>query len=75
MPPPSPRASRNSGGATEIPAMKRSPAYSYEPPRLLEGAALLFWGGVTGHPLIGLFCAFLVETNMKSMLVFDLLEL
>ena len=43
--------------------MKRSPAYSYEPPRLLEGAALLFWGGVTGHPLIGLFCAFLVEAR------------
>ena len=29
------------------------------PPRLLLGVALLYWGAVTGHPLIGLFCAFL----------------
>ncbi|NIP95198.1 MAG: hypothetical protein GWO24_17820, partial [Akkermansiaceae bacterium] len=27
------------------------------------GAALLFWGGVTGHPLVGLGCAFLVEAR------------
>ncbi len=31
------------------------------PPRLLQGAALLFWGGVTGHPVVGLVCALLAE--------------
>ncbi|MCH2065550.1 MAG: transglutaminase-like domain-containing protein [Roseibacillus sp.] len=31
------------------------------PPRLLEGAVLLFWGGVTGHPVVGLICALLAE--------------
>jgi len=31
------------------------------PPRLLLGAALLFWGGMIGHPVVGLLCAFLVE--------------
>ena len=31
------------------------------PPRLLGGATLLFWGGVTGHPIVGLICALLVE--------------
>lgn len=30
------------------------------PPRLLVGVTLLFWGGVTGHPVVGLVCALLV---------------
>ena len=33
------------------------------PPRLLLGVALLFWGGVTGHPLVGLGCAFILEAR------------
>ena len=35
----------------------------HAPPRILEGGALLFWGGVTGHPVIGLLCALLVEAR------------
>ncbi|MBB5353061.1 transglutaminase-like putative cysteine protease [Haloferula luteola] len=31
------------------------------PPRLLLGAALLFWGGIGGHPFIGLLVALIVE--------------
>ncbi len=31
------------------------------PPRLLLGAALLFWGAMTGHALMGLITALLVE--------------
>lgn len=33
------------------------------PPRLLAGAALLFWGGLTGHALVGLVAAILVEAR------------
>jgi hypothetical protein len=33
------------------------------PPRILLGATLLFWGGVNGHPVVGLLCAFLVEAR------------
>lgn len=43
--------------------MKDCRRHAHEPPRLLEGGALLFWGGVTGHPMIGLLCALLVEAR------------
>ena len=43
--------------------MKDRRRHAHEPPRLLEGGALLFWGGVTGHPIIGLLCALLVEAR------------
>ena len=33
----------------------------HPPPRLLLGAALLFWGAMCGHPLIGLLLALLAE--------------
>ena len=33
------------------------------PPRLLLGVALLYWGAVTNHPLVGLIAAFLVEAR------------
>jgi transglutaminase-like putative cysteine protease len=33
------------------------------PPRLLLGVAFLFWGGMVGHPLVGLACAVLVEAR------------
>lgn len=33
------------------------------PPRLLLGVALLYWGAVAQHPMIGLGCAFLVEAR------------
>ncbi|BDS06182.1 hypothetical protein NT6N_12220 [Oceaniferula spumae] len=33
------------------------------PPRLLTGIALLFWGGLTGHPFAGLIAAVLVESR------------
>ena len=42
--------------------MSNEPA-SEAPPRILLGATLLFWGGVTGHPVVGLLCAFLVEAR------------
>ena len=41
--------------------MNRSLDNPQSPPRLLEGATLLFWGGVTGHPVVGLICALLAE--------------
>ena len=41
--------------------MNRSLPDPQSPPRLLEGATLLFWGGVTGHPVVGLVCALLAE--------------
>lgn len=31
------------------------------PPRLLLGVALLLWGGISGHPIIGLIAAVVVE--------------
>lgn len=34
-----------------------------DPPRLLAGAALLFWGGLTGNALLGLVAAILVEAR------------
>jgi transglutaminase-like putative cysteine protease len=34
----------------------------HPPPRLLTGAAVLFWGAMTGRPLIGLALALLVES-------------
>ncbi len=43
--------------------MKDNFRHFHEPPRILEGAVLLFWGGVTGHPVIGLICALLVEAR------------
>ena len=43
--------------------MKDNLRHFHEPPRILEGGALLFWGGVTGHPVIGLLCALLVEAR------------
>ena len=43
--------------------MRDNLQHFHEPPRILEGAALLFWGGVTGHPVIGLLCALLVEAR------------
>ncbi|MEK6232487.1 MAG: hypothetical protein N2A42_11610 [Luteolibacter sp.] len=33
----------------------------HPPPRLLLGATLLFWGAMSGHPLIGLAVALLIE--------------
>ena len=42
--------------------MSRKPL-AVSPPRLLLGVALLFWGGVTGHPGVGLLCAFAVEAR------------
>jgi len=33
------------------------------PPRLLTGITLLFWGAMTGHALLGLVAAFLVEAR------------
>ena len=33
----------------------------HQPPRLLIGAALLFWGAMSGHPLMGLIVALLIE--------------
>ncbi len=33
------------------------------PPRLLTGITLLIWGGLTGHALLGLLAALLVEGN------------
>jgi len=33
------------------------------PPRLLVGATLLFWGAMTGRPLIGLLMALMVESH------------
>jgi protein-glutamine gamma-glutamyltransferase len=33
----------------------------HQPPRLLIGAALLFWGAMSGHPVLGLTVALLVE--------------
>ncbi|MGJ8676786.1 MAG: transglutaminase domain-containing protein [Akkermansiaceae bacterium] len=33
------------------------------PPRLLTGVALLFWGGLTGHTLLGLVAAIAVEAR------------
>ena len=44
---------------------------SKSPPRLLEGGALLFWGGVTGHPVVGLVCALLVEARFWTRLRWD----
>jgi len=41
------------------------------PPRLLGGGALLFWGGVTGHPVAGLVCALLVEGRSWTELRWD----
>ena len=41
--------------------MTRRPRDPLAPPRLLLGVALLYWGGVTGFPLVGLAAAFLVE--------------
>ncbi len=41
------------------------------PPRLLEGGALLFWGGVTGHPMVGLVCALLAEARSWTNLRWD----
>ena len=32
------------------------------PPRLLIGASLLFWGAITGNPVLGLLAALLVES-------------
>ena len=32
------------------------------PPRLLIGASLLFWGAITGNPILGLIAALLVES-------------
>ncbi len=43
--------------------MNRTHAAPPAPPRLLLGVALLFWGGVSGHPVVGLVCAFLVEAR------------
>jgi hypothetical protein len=33
------------------------------PPRLITGITLLFWGGMTGHSLLGLIAALLVEAR------------
>ena len=33
----------------------------HPPPRLLLGAALLFWGAMSGHPIMGLVVALLIE--------------
>jgi len=35
----------------------------HAPPRLITGATLLFWGGLTGSPLLGLLAAILVEAR------------
>jgi len=43
--------------------VKTSDRHAMAPPRLVLGAALLFWGGVTDHPMVGLLCAFLVESR------------
>ena len=43
--------------------MSSRPRSPHAPPRLLIGATLLFWGGVTAHPVIGLICALLVEAR------------
>lgn len=39
------------------------PSTVVAPPRLLTGVALLYWGAVTGHSLVGLLCAFVVEAR------------
>jgi hypothetical protein len=41
--------------------MKRMEKSIQPPPRLLHGAALLFWGAMSGHPVLGLGIALLVE--------------
>ena len=33
----------------------------HKPPRLLLGAALLFWGGMTGNPFLALIAALIIE--------------
>ncbi|NWK57210.1 transglutaminase domain-containing protein [Verrucomicrobiaceae bacterium N1E253] len=33
------------------------------PPRLLSGITLLFWGSMTGHPVLGLIAALLLESK------------
>jgi len=35
----------------------------HPPPRLFTGCCLLFWGAMTGRPLIGLSCALLIEAR------------
>ncbi|MBK1831492.1 transglutaminase domain-containing protein [Verrucomicrobiaceae bacterium R5-34] len=35
----------------------------HAPPRLLTGVALLFWGGLTGSPILGLLAAVLLEAR------------
>lgn len=41
--------------------MTRMESTVQPPPRLLLGAALLFWGAMSGHPIMGLIVALLVE--------------
>lgn len=44
---------------------------SHTPPRLLTGIALLFWGGLTGSPVLGLIAAVLVEARSWTNLRWD----
>ncbi len=45
------------------------------PPRLLLGTALLFWGAITGHGVVGLVLALLVEAAHWTRLRWDFDEL
>lgn len=54
--------------------MAGSPARSalhHGPPRLLLGVALLFWGAMIGHPLIGLLAAIACEATHWTRLRWD----
>ncbi|MFC7338657.1 transglutaminase family protein [Haloferula chungangensis] len=44
-----------------MPSSSRSTNAKPGPPRLLLGISLLFWGGMVGHPLIGLLVAIATE--------------
>ena len=43
----------------------------HEPPRLLTGIAVLFWGGLTGSPVLGLIAAILLEARSWTTLRWD----
>jgi len=43
----------------------------HSPPRLLSGVAVLFWGGLTGHPVMGLLAAILLEARSWTSLRWD----
>lgn len=51
--------------------MYQPPSTPRPPPRLLLGSAFLFWGGMSGHPLVALAAALLVEGPRWTRLRWD----